>query len=308
MEGDKQAEQAQAPEIVIPQHEEPKVKNPDTLSQEKQIQLLAETYVAENGSKAVSKAISRGHIDTGILQAIAKYAERDGIKLKLKDILGKSLAVTPMLRSLNTIQRDLSYSNDLLFYTAVQKNLISTVEYLLIQGVSPLCRNGSCMIEAMMNKSMLLLFLDYLPNQAENPAIPAQVIEAAIANRDNMLVRLLLMKGCRLSSVVLDAWYREDKQEWLLMRVYIRYQPTAVLQYHKAKVLKDSMNVSDSDSAEEKREVFSLFVSKVGAEILQYVSQKDTNDEFIKFMIRDLSQGRYEGQVGSSSKKRKVDE
>lgn len=282
----------------------------DPATRRKQIQLLAETYVAEHGNKAVVKAIARGHIDTEILQAIARYAEQEGVKLRLRDTIGKTIHVTPMLRSLQTISSDLRYSNDLLFYTAVQKELYSTVEYLLMQGADPLCRNGMCIVDAMSNRSLLHLLLDYVPNGGGEKALPLQIIENATQRNDNNLVRLLLIKGSGLSDQMLDDWCKSEAKEWVLLRLYVRYQPTFVLNYKRGKIIKDL--IKGSIDGETKREMFSFFVSKLGKRLMSYVNLNDTDDEFVRFMMRDLEGGLYDGlsSVGGEreqeNKKRKA--
>lgn len=307
-------------ELPIPEEhtvEPPKVEEKEAspkqskFSRRKEIQLLAETYVAEHGSKAVVKAIARGHIDTEIIQAIGRYAEQEGVKLRLRDTIGKTFHVTPMLRTLQTIQPDLHYSNDLLFYTAVQKQIYSTVEYLLMQGSDPLCRNGMCIVDAMGNRSLLHLLLDYLPNTTDNSRMPTQLIEDATNRNDNNLVRLLLIKGCKLTDAILDSWSQNENKEYVLLRLYVRYQPLFVMNYKNGKILKEL--VKGSVDQEMRREIFSFFVSKVGKELLSVVAVEDTEDEFVRFMIRDLQQGLYDGlktidmqgQSESSSKKRK---
>ncbi len=260
----------------------------------------AESILSSEGTKAISKCIESGNMNTAVFQAIAKLATEQGIKLRIKDSINKYFNFTPLLRSLHTIFPDLRYNKDILFFTAVREGEIPAVEYLLLHGnVDPLCRNGECLIEAYVernNASLTRLMLDYVKEDKTSSAyFPPEVIEAAQIRKDFHLVRQLLCKGSCLSDEMLNAWMQSDTFQWDQMRLFTRFQPQHVFRFQQGAIVKLCLvNISTLDVKEqnERREMFSLFISK-GANPVDFLTDIDqsTIDDFVKLMMSETTQG-----------------
>ncbi len=278
----------------------------------------AESILSSEGTKAISKCIESGNMNTAVFQEIAKLATEQGIKLRIKDSINKYFNFTPLLRSLHTIFPDLRYNKDILFFTAVREGEIPAVEYLLLHGnVDPLCRNGECLIEAYVernNAPLTRLMLDYV-QEASNTVFPLEVIEAANTRKDFHLVRQLLSKGSGLSNEMLTSWMQSETYQWDQMRLFTRFQPEQVFQFQEGAIVKlclVDISALDVKEQNERREMFSFFISK-GAHPADFLTGIDqaTMDDFVKLMMSETTNGLFRqilqsgDDVDEGNKKRK---
>lgn len=274
------------------------------------LQYEAEKILSNEGTKAISKCIAVGNINTALFQEIARLAQARGIRLRVKDSINKYMNFPPLIRSLHTIFADLRYDNDFLMYSAVREQLIPTIEYLLMDGlVDPLCRNGECITQAYVQQSNMTLtrmLLDHLRDA--HPEIPLPVLDTAVDRKDFSFIRYLLTKGVHVTAKMMDTWLDDkENRDWMLMRLYLRFSNEFVIPYRDQALARLCLDTQDVDEKEKenRRDMFSLLMSynMDVASLIQQYSDPTKVDQFTYLMMSEQSRGLYHSRLGSNQAK-----